>query len=172
MVILGDVGRKRWATAFGAALLVLPLAAAQAHHRAAEPALPRAKTLYTSGTATSAPTNFNPLDLAQDYTGTQGLLYEPLFLYDPVRGQFIPWLATNGTWAGPRTYKLQIRDGVSWAQSSTGSATGALTGADVAYSVNLAMRDKADPYYGDVTSVKSASAVGDTVTVSFNQPVD
>ncbi len=44
------------------------------------------------------PSNFNPLDPAKAYTGTQGLLYEPLFLYDPVHGKFIPWLATSGNW--------------------------------------------------------------------------
>jgi peptide/nickel transport system substrate-binding protein len=132
---------------------------------------PRAETLYTTGTATSPPSNFNPLDLSSDYTGTQGLLYEPLFLYDPVRGRFIPWLAAGGTWEGPTTYKIQVRRSVDWTASSSGAVTGPLSGADVAYTVKLALADKEDPYNADVASVTSATAVGNTVTVRFRQPV-
>jgi peptide/nickel transport system substrate-binding protein len=134
--------------------------------------MPRDKTLYASGTATSPPDNFNPLDVGQAYTGTQGLLYEPLFLYDPVHGKFIPWLATSGNWVNSTTYKLQVRSGVGWTSSADGSPTGTLTGADVAYSVNLAVQDRSDPYNDDVASVKSATAAGDSVTVMFGHSVD
>jgi peptide/nickel transport system substrate-binding protein len=166
------MGAHRWAAVMGAVALALPLTIADQPEPSAGGGLPRDKTLYTSGTATAPPTNFNPLDLAKDYTGSQGLLYEPLFLFDPVRGQFVPWLATSGGWAGPTTYKLQVRPGVSWTSSSSGSVTGALSGADVAYSINLAVRDPADPYNSDVTSVKSATATGGAVTVTFRAPVN
>ena len=172
MVKCGVMGVQRWAVVMGAAALVLPLAVAQHVGPLGNAGLPRDKTLYTSGTATAPPTNFNPLDLARDYTGTQGLLYEPLFLFDPVRDQFIPWLATSGGWVRATTYKLQVRAGVSWTSSPSGSVTGTLSGADVAYSVNLAVQDKADPYNADATSVRSAAATGDTVTVTFQAPVD
>src|SRR5215471_7498914 len=46
---------------------------------------PRTQTLYTSGSAYSPPTNWNPLDVGNDATGTQGLIYETLFLYDPIK---------------------------------------------------------------------------------------
>ncbi|HXW80495.1 MAG TPA: ABC transporter substrate-binding protein, partial [Acidimicrobiales bacterium] len=165
------MGVQRWAALTGAVALALPLTVAQ-HPGSSAGGLPRNKTLYTSGTATAPPTNFNPLDLAKDYTGTQGLLYEPLFLFDPVRDQFIPWLATSGSWVGPTTYKLQVRPGVRWTSSPSGSVTGTLTGADVAYSINLAVHDLADPYNADVTTVKGATANGDTVTVTFLSAVD
>jgi len=61
---------------------------------------PRNQTLYTSGTAYAPPTNWNPLNLGNFATGTQGLIYEPLFLYDPIKSQYVPWLATAGTWNG------------------------------------------------------------------------
>ena len=37
--------------------------------------------------------NWNPLDTGNFATGTQGLIYEPLFLYDPIKGTYDPWLA-------------------------------------------------------------------------------
>lgn len=169
--------KRRWARegAIGAVagVLVLPFAAVQHPLGAgAGPSFPRDKTLYASGTATAPPTSFNPLDPAQAYTGTQGLLYETLFLYDPVHGKFIPWLADSGEWANATTYKIKVRSGVSWVSSPTGSVSGTLTGADVAYSVNLAAHDRADPYNADVAGVKSATAQGNSVTVTFARPVD
>jgi peptide/nickel transport system substrate-binding protein len=130
----------------------------------------RRETLYTSGTSSGPPTNFNPL-AATSYTGSQGLLYEPLFLYDPVHSRFIPWLASSGGWATPTIYRLEVRSGVSWVSSRSGSVTGALRGADVVYSIKLAVSDAADPYHTDVASVRSAIAVGQTVTVRFAGPV-
>jgi peptide/nickel transport system substrate-binding protein len=168
----GGVRPGRWAVGAVAAALVMPAAAAQHPGQTGPSALPRDKTLYASGTATSPPSNFNPLDVSKAYTGTQGLLYEPLFLYDPVHDKFIPWLATSGDWVNATTYKLQVRPGVNWVSSPSGSTSGTLSGADVAYSINLAVQDKADPYNADVTSVKSATATGGSVTVTFTRPVD
>jgi peptide/nickel transport system substrate-binding protein len=139
--------------------------------RLATAALPRDKTLYTSGTATAPPTDFNPLDPDRAYTGTQGLLYEPLFLFDPVHDKFVPWLATSGTWVSATTYRLLLRRGVDWVASRTGSVVGALSAADVAYSINLAATDDADPLHADASSVQKATAEGGTVTVEFKTPV-
>ncbi|MGP8208843.1 MAG: ABC transporter substrate-binding protein [Acidimicrobiales bacterium] len=132
---------------------------------------PRDKTLYTSGTATAPPTDFNPLDPDRAYTGTQGLLYEPLFLFDPVHDKFIPWLATSGSWVSATTYRLQLRGGVDWVASRTGAVEGALTAGDVAYSINLAATDGADPFHIDAASVQKATAEGGAVTVDFKKPV-
>src|SRR5208282_4118177 len=97
---------------------------------------PRSETLYTSGTAYSAPSNWNPLDTGNYSTGTQGLIYEPLFLYNPLStssAPYIPWLATSGGWNSANTvYTINVRSGVSWSDGTP------LTGADVAYSINLA----------------------------------
>jgi len=123
---------------------------------------PRTETLYTSGTAYSPPTNWNPLDVGNYATGTQGLIYEPLFLYDPIKGTYDPWLASApGTWSG-NTYTVTVRSGITWSDGTP------FTGADVAYSINLAMTNKADPFNANVSTVSSATASGNTVTVKFN----
>ena len=124
---------------------------------------PRSQTLYTSGTSYSAPSNWNPLDTGNFATGTQGLIYEPLYLYDPIKKAYDPWLATgalNSGWKGS-SYVINVRSGVKWSNGT------ALTGADVAYSINLARTNPADPYSSNVATVASATASGNTVTVTF-----
>ena len=61
--------------------------------------------------------------------GTQGLIYEPLYLYDPVKGQYDPWLGTGAEasgWQG-NTYVINVRSGVKWSDGQP------MTAADVAY---------------------------------------
>ena len=124
---------------------------------------PRAETLYTSGTAYSPPTNWNPLDTGAFATGTQGLIYEPLYLYDPLKNTYQPWLATGDEasgWKG-NTYVINVRSGVTWSDGQP------MTAADVAYSINLAAGNAADPYSPNVATVDKATASGSTVTVTF-----
>src|SRR6516165_3752341 len=111
---------------------------------------PRSQTLYTSGSAYSPPTNWNPLNLGNYATGTQGLVYETLFLYDPIKGTYSPWLASAGSWNGT-TYTITVRSGVKWSDGQP------LTGADVAYSINLAKTNAAHPYATNVLTVASAT---------------
>jgi peptide/nickel transport system substrate-binding protein len=124
---------------------------------------PRNETLYTSGTAYGPPVNWNPLDTGAFATGTQGLIYEPLYLYDPVKGAYDPWLATGAEasgWQGAK-YVINVRSGVKWSDGQP------MTGADVAYSINLARTNAADPYSANVATVANAVASGNTVTVTF-----
>ena len=162
---------RRRAAVFGVITVVLALGLAIETGPPGPSLPPRDKTLYTSGTATSPPTDFNPLDPRRAYTGTQGLLYEPLYLYDPVHGRFIPWLATGGSWLSATTYQIRVRNAVDWVDSRTGAVVGGLSGADVAYTINLAATDKADPFDPDAASVQTATATGSTVTVKFKAPV-
>jgi peptide/nickel transport system substrate-binding protein len=164
----------RWVTAGAAASLMLALASACSSNSAPSgsttpgsagiSAFPRSETLYTSGTAYTPPANWNPLDIGNMATGTQGLVYEPLFLYDPIHNKYDPWLATSGTWTGATTFTIQVRNGVKWSNGTP------LTGADVAYSINLARTNKSDPFNVNVASVTSATASGNTVTVNFSGP--
>jgi peptide/nickel transport system substrate-binding protein len=123
---------------------------------------PRSQTLYTSGTMYSPPTSWNPFNVGNYATGTQGLIYEPLFLFDPINNNsYKPWLATSGTWNG-NTYTLQVRNNVKWSNGTP------LTGADVAFSIKLAMSNANNPYHANVASVKTVTASGNTVTVVFS----
>jgi peptide/nickel transport system substrate-binding protein len=140
-----------------------PASAPASSAGAATTSFPRSETLYTSGTAYSPPSNWNPLDTGNYATGTQGLIYEPLYLYDPIKGSYEPWLATGDLasgWKG-NTYVINIRSGVKWTDGS------ALTGADVAYSINLARTNATDPYSANVATVAGATASGNAVTVTF-----
>jgi len=131
---------------------------------------PRNETLYTSGSASTPPTNFDPLS-DQSYTGSQGLLYEPLFLYDPLHGTFIPWLASSGAWVTPTSYRIVVRNDVSWVSSATGDVVGTLSGTDVAYSIKLAMADGTNAFHPDVAGATGVKVTGDSVTVDFAKPV-
>jgi peptide/nickel transport system substrate-binding protein len=168
-------GAVRWTSAAAAAALALGLASAcssssspssspsssTSPSSATAAGFPRAETLYTSGTAYTPPANWNPFDIGNMATGTQGLVYEPLFLYDPVHNKYDPWLATSGSWSG-NTYTIQVRSGVKWNDGSP------MTAADVAYSINLAKTNTSDPFASNVATVTSATASGNAVTVKFS----
>ncbi len=123
---------------------------------------PRNETVYTSGTMYSAPSTWNPFNVGNYDTGAQGLIYEPLFLYDPIKNTYDPWLATSGSWNSANTvYTIHVRPGVKWSDGQP------LTGADVAYGINLARTNANDPYSANVSTVANATASGNTVTVTF-----
>ena len=60
-------------------------------------------------------------------TGTEGLVYENLFIYDPLKGEYKPWLAEKGDWASKNVYELTLRDGLTWSDGKP------LTSADVVF---------------------------------------
>jgi peptide/nickel transport system substrate-binding protein len=159
----------RCGTVFTAAALALPLLSfvstgtASAAKVANAVSFPRNETLYTSGTEYGPPTNFNPLNTGNYYTGTMGLLYEPLYLYNPITNSYMPWLATSGTWSGS-TYTIAVRNGVKWSDGTP------LTGADVAYSISLAKTNPAVPYSNLGQFIQSVTSSGNTVTVNFTSP--
>ncbi len=158
-------------TLIAATALVVPLLAAgvssasTTHARTVVPitSLPRNETVYTSGVAYSAPTNWNPMNIGNYATGTQGLLYETLFLYNPIKNTYIPWLARSGTWTNSSTYTIDLRDGITWSDGS------AFTSADVAYTIELAKTNPAVPYSNLGPFIKSVSTPdANTVVVHFN----
>src|SRR5450759_3012380 len=50
---------------------------------------PRAETLYTTGKQWGPPPTWNPLDAGNYATGTLGLQYETLFMYDPLKDVYL-----------------------------------------------------------------------------------
>ena len=74
-------------------------------------ALPRAQTLYMSGTQWSPYTDLNPAKNWDYANGIGGLVYETTFRYNPLTDKFIPWLASGGTWTSKNVYVMTVRPG-------------------------------------------------------------
>lgn len=89
----------KWGTAAVAAALALATASACTSSSSSSPktstapspsssaalaGYPRAQTLFTSGTMYAPPSTWNPFNVGNYATGAQGLIYEPLFLFDPI----------------------------------------------------------------------------------------
>lgn len=127
-------------------------------------AYPRNETLYTSGSAWGPPTTWNPI-VPGYATGTVGLVYEPLFIFNPEKLELEPWLAEKGEWsADNKTYTVTLRDGVKWSDDKP------LTADDVKYTVELG-KIKAVPYsnlWNWLASVEAPDAR--TVKFTFSDP--
>jgi peptide/nickel transport system substrate-binding protein len=125
-------------------------------------ALPRAQTLYMSGSQWSPYGDVNPAKTWDYSTGTVGLAFETAFRYDPLAGQFIPWLATNGTWRTNNVYLMTIRRNVKFTDGTT------LTPTDVKYSFDL-LKLPTHPQHAlwATTGLKSVKVVGNTVVFTF-----
>ena len=93
----------------------------------------RSETLYVSGAAWGPPNDWNPFITwsKSNTTGTIGLLYETLFMYDPLNDEFIPFLAESGEWVSDTAYEVTLREGLAWTDGAP------LTAEDVAFTMNL-----------------------------------
>lgn len=125
---------------------------------------PRNETVFTSGNQWGPPSTWNPVPGSGDATGTRGLLYEPLFFFDPESLELTPWLAESGEWTDDDTYTLTLREGLTWSDGE------ALDADDVVFTVELG-KTPAVPWsnlwnwLGSVTKVDAR-----TVTFDFTDP--
>lgn len=134
----------------------------------AQTSLDRKETVYCSGGMWSPPSNWNPFQytgLAS--SGTVGLLYEPLFGYNPVTGEFPPLLATSGKWLDKLTYQVKVRQGVQWSDGVDFSAD------DVVFTFEIAKKYDAITWStlyasGGLDSVVKLDA--ETVNFKFSNP--
>lgn len=125
---------------------------------------PRKETLFTSGTQWGPPSTWNPMNTGNYATGTVGLVYETLFLYDPLTDEFEPWLAESGGWTSDTVYELKVRDGVNWSDGKP------FTADDVIFTVELGKLESV-PYHPLWDWLQSAEKVDDhTVRFTFSQP--
>ncbi|WP_169983683.1 ABC transporter substrate-binding protein [Microbispora sp. H10836] len=123
--------------------------------------LPRNETLYTSGTQWGPPTNWNPLREWDSATGTKGLVYETLFMYDGNTDKFLPWLAEGGDWTGDLEYTLKLRKDVTWSDGKP------FTADDVIFTFELGKFETV-PYHPLWSWLRSADKVDDhTVKFTF-----
>ncbi|MFO7742458.1 MAG: ABC transporter substrate-binding protein [Anaerolineae bacterium] len=99
----------------------------------------RSETIYVSGAAWGPPSTWNPFQPGSlaNTTGTTGNLYEFLFHFDPMTGEFIPWLAESGEWSDDKTYEVTLREGLTWSDGEP------LTAADVKFTFELGKEHQA-----------------------------
>lgn len=120
---------------------------------------PREETLYTSGTQWGPPSNWNPLQPGTYAMGTIGLCYETLFLYNPLKNEYIPWLAESGNWTSDKVYEVKLRKGITWADGKP------MTAQDVAYTFELGKLDGV--YYKPLWDYLEKVEAVDDVTARF-----
>jgi peptide/nickel transport system substrate-binding protein len=131
---------------------------------AAPASYPRKETLFTSGTQWGPPATWNPINVGNYATGTVGLVYETLFLYDPLTDEFEPWLAESGDWTSDTVYELTVRDGVSWSDGTP------FTADDVVFTVELGKLESV-PYHPLWDWLQSVEKTGDRgVRFTFSEP--
>jgi peptide/nickel transport system substrate-binding protein len=125
---------------------------------------PRNQTLFTSGTQWGVPSNANPFRQGDYATGTVGLLYETLFLFDPIASKYEPWLAEKDEWVDDRTYQVTLREGLKWSDDKP------ITAEDVAFTINLGKMKTVpyNPLYGSIESVEAVDEL--TTKVTFTEP--
>jgi len=118
---------------------------------------PRGETLYISGAAWGPPSDWNPFITwsKANTSGTVGLIYEPLFFYDPLRDELIPWLAEKGTWKGEKLFEVKLREGLTWQDGVP------LTAEDVVFTFELGKRYPAIWFSPMWDYLESVVAVGD-----------
>lgn len=122
---------------------------------AAPTEFPRSETLYVSGAAWGPASTWNPFQPGSlaNTTGTIGYVYEFLFSFDPLTGEFIPWLAESGDWADATTYEVTLREGLTWSDGEP------LTAEDVKFTFELGKQYAAlwfSPLWRYLTSVEAA----------------
>jgi peptide/nickel transport system substrate-binding protein len=144
----------------GAAALAVP--AASAHAQATEGLL----TANNEQTGTWI-RNFNPL-MPENSTcrwPTQFGIYEPLLVWNTVKSEAVPWLATSWEWSADNlTLTFTLQNGVTWSDGTPFTAN------DVAFTWNLFMANEALPGNGAQTAIPHLTSVeaADDATVVFN----
>ena len=151
----------------------LDAARAAAEEAMAEPAesettYERSETLYVAGAAWGPPSSWNPFMtwVHSNTTGVVGLVYETLFLYDPMTGGLTPFLAESAEWSDPNTYDLTLRAGMTWSDGEP------LTAEDVAFTFELGTQYPALWFSPVWNYLDGVSVVDDThLQFTFTDPL-
>jgi peptide/nickel transport system substrate-binding protein len=145
-----------------AAVVVASVASWAGAKGSAASALPRADTLYTTGTMWGPYSDFNPFKNWDYVTGTVGLVYETPFRYDPLADKWIPWLATSGSWTSKNVYTMTVRSGVKWSDGQ------ALTPADFKFTWETMKNPNHPGHTVWANGLKSVTTSGNKVKFTFS----
>jgi peptide/nickel transport system substrate-binding protein len=150
-----------------AALVAPGASSASVKHATAHPASGTPLIFESSPETGFTPANYNPyVQSTPEYqAGADSLVYEPLMDFNLANPSAKPYymLATKYAWGkGGKSITFTIRQGVKFSDGS------AMTSADVAFSFNL-LKQNTDVNVAGL-AITSATASGNTVTVSFKTP--
>jgi peptide/nickel transport system substrate-binding protein len=116
--------------------------------------------------------NFNPFlpESASSRWPTQAGIYEPMMVYNTMKAELTPWLATKFEWNSDNTQlTFTLQDGVKWSDGQD------FTAADVAYTYKLLQTvpgltspSSATAAFGDSGYLKSVEASADNKSVVFS----
>ena len=110
--------------------------------------------------------NFNPFGAAPLFP-TLGGIYEPLMIYNTIKGEIVPWLADKYEWsADNKTLTFTLHNGAKWSDGQPFTAN------DVVYTFNLlkntpGLQGSGTTAVGEGGYVSGVTASGDS-TVVFN----
>jgi peptide/nickel transport system substrate-binding protein len=109
--------------------------------------------------------NFNPF-VAEPRWPTKGGVYEPLWVYNTMKDEYVPWLASESRWSnGNRTLTFTIRKDVRWSDGQPFSAR------DAAFTFNLMKAHRALDLHSVWEFLAEARAVDDaTLELQLKRP--
>ncbi|MFW6238713.1 MAG: ABC transporter substrate-binding protein [Halanaerobiales bacterium] len=123
----------------------------------------REETVIYTGVSWAPPSNWNPL-YHDPQAGTVGLLYEPLFHFNPHTEEWTPWLAEEGDWTEDDVYYVKLREEAEWHDGED------VTAEDVVFTFEIAKT--ADLYYTPIwDNLDEVEAVSEyEVEFRFDEP--
>ena len=102
----------------------------------------REETVIYTGVSWAPPNNWNPL-YHDPQPGTVGLMYEPLFHFNPHSGEWNPWLAEEeGEWIEDDVFYVRLREEPTFHDGTP------VTAEDVKFTFDIA--DEVDLYYSTI----------------------
>ena len=126
----------------------------------------RKETMYMTGGLWGPPSNFNPMAPWAAHPGVVGGIYETLYFYNPLSDSLSPWLAESGEWTDEDTFKLVLRDNLTWSDGEP------LTAEDVVYTFTLPENVDGIHFVSLYEKFESVKALDEkTVEFNFSDPV-